>query len=263
MATNTLSTFSLYKPNSTPPFFPPNSSTKPPLQIHNLHTQTPTHKICNYSKNNSTLTPISKRSFSRIQAVVEEEAVAVEGESVSGDTSASTVSVQVSPSDVLTMLFKAEGTMNEAVIPAIYQALEGVEGVSDLKVQVVEGIASVELTKQTTHFSSPYPPTLLSIIFWQAIVILTWPESICLLWPQHQSSIIILVRLFSNNWNSKKFCTLHLLFYAGIFVTRSLLTKQTTVQATGVASGLVEIIQGSGFKLQTLTLSFQDEDDMK
>ncbi|GAA0142477.1 hypothetical protein LIER_42725 [Lithospermum erythrorhizon] len=75
--------------------------------------------------------------------------------------------------------------MNEAVIPAIYQALEGVEGVSDLKVQVVEGIASVELT------------------------------------------------------------------------------KQTTVQATGVASGLVETIQGSGFKLQTLTLSFQDEDDMK
>ncbi|KAK1257163.1 hypothetical protein QJS04_geneDACA000146 [Acorus gramineus] len=39
------------------------------------------------------------------------------------------------------------------------------------------------------------------------------------------------------------------------------LAKQTTVQATGVASSLVEIIQGAGFKLQTLNLSFEDEED--
>ena len=38
----------------------------------------------------------------------------------------------------------------------------------------------------------------------------------------------------------------------------SQLTKQTTVQATGVVSSLVELIQGSGFKLQTLNLSFVD-----
>lgn len=38
------------------------------------------------------------------------------------------------------------------------------------------------------------------------------------------------------------------------------LKKQTTVQATGVASSLVETIQGSGFKLQTLNLSFEDEE---
>ena len=38
------------------------------------------------------------------------------------------------------------------------------------------------------------------------------------------------------------------------------LKKQTTVQATGVASGLLETIQGSGFKLQTLNLSFEDEE---
>ena len=38
------------------------------------------------------------------------------------------------------------------------------------------------------------------------------------------------------------------------------LEKQTTVQATGVASSLVETIQGSGFKLQTLNLSFDDEE---
>jgi hypothetical protein len=40
------------------------------------------------------------------------------------------------------------------------------------------------------------------------------------------------------------------------------LTKETTVQATGVASNLVEAIQGAGFKLQTLSLSFDDFDDI-
>ncbi|CAD6249288.1 unnamed protein product [Miscanthus lutarioriparius] len=39
------------------------------------------------------------------------------------------------------------------------------------------------------------------------------------------------------------------------------LTKETTVQATGVASNLVEAIQGAGFKLQTLSLSLDDFDD--
>ncbi|CAM8983029.1 unnamed protein product [Rhodiola kirilowii] len=87
----------------------------------------------------------------------------------------------VSPSDVLTMLFQAEGTMSETAIPTVTKALEEIEGVTNLKVQVLEGIASVELT------------------------------------------------------------------------------KQTTIQATGVASGMVEKIQGSGFKLQTLNLSFLDE----
>ncbi|KAH8519158.1 hypothetical protein H0E87_000824 [Populus deltoides] len=94
-----------------------------------------------------------------------------------------TVSVPVSPSDTLTMYFQAEGTMNETAIPKVTKALEGTEGVTDLKVRVLEGIASVELT------------------------------------------------------------------------------KQTTVQATGVASSLVELVQSSGFKLQTLNLSFQDVED--
>jgi hypothetical protein len=44
-------------------------------------------------------------------------------------------------------------------------------------------------------------------------------------------------------------------------VTFIQLTKQTTVQATGVASSLVELVQSSGFKLQTLNLSFQDVED--
>ncbi|XP_072981330.1 uncharacterized protein [Typha angustifolia] len=108
----------------------------------------------------------------------EEEEVVVEGPPADQP-----VSVPVSPSDMLTMFFKAEGTMDESAIPAVAKALEGTEGVSDLMVQVTEGIASVELT------------------------------------------------------------------------------KQTTVQATGVASNLIEIIQGSGFKLQNLNLSFEDEED--
>ncbi|XP_047310243.1 uncharacterized protein LOC124913854 [Impatiens glandulifera] len=92
------------------------------------------------------------------------------------------VVVPVSPSDVLTMFFQADGMMNEALIPAISGALQETDGISNLEVKVVEGIASIELK------------------------------------------------------------------------------KQTTLQATGVASSLVEIIQGKGFKLQTLNLSFEDED---
>ncbi|KAL2335616.1 hypothetical protein Fmac_016829 [Flemingia macrophylla] len=92
------------------------------------------------------------------------------------------VVVPISPSDTLTMFFQAEGTMSETVIPALTKAIEETEGVTDLKVQLAEGLAIVELR------------------------------------------------------------------------------KQTTVQATGVASGLVETIQGSGFKLQTLNLSFEDEE---
>lgn len=82
----------------------------------------------------------------------------------------------------LILYFKAEGTMEERAIPKITQALEGVDGVSELEVLIEEGIGSV------------------------------------------------------------------------------VLTKETTVQATGVASNLVEAIQGAGFKLQTLSLSFEDFD---
>ncbi|MFS7998972.1 hypothetical protein Hanom_Chr12g01160361 [Helianthus anomalus] len=76
------------------------------------------------------------------------------------------------------MYMEAEGAMSEATIPSITNALEGTDDISDLKVQVLEGIASVE---------------------------------------------------------------------------------KTTVQSAGVASNLVEIIQNSGFKLQTLNLSFDDD----
>ncbi|MFS7991255.1 hypothetical protein Hanom_Chr12g01068621 [Helianthus anomalus] len=75
------------------------------------------------------------------------------------------------------MYMEAEGAMSEAAIPSVTNALEGTDDISDLKVQVLEGIASVE---------------------------------------------------------------------------------KTTMQVAGVASNLVEIIQNSRFKLQTLNLSFDD-----
>ncbi|KAJ8640308.1 hypothetical protein MRB53_017002 [Persea americana] len=120
----------------------------------------------------------------RIRAVSEETLVP-EGQEDEAPPSEQPVSVPVSPSDMLTMFFKAEGTMDESAVSTVMKTLEEQEGISDLTVQVLEGIASVELT------------------------------------------------------------------------------KQTTVQATGVASNLVEIIQGAGFKLQALNLSFEDEEDMK
>ncbi|THU68944.1 hypothetical protein C4D60_Mb08t09170 [Musa balbisiana] len=125
------------------------------------------------------------------KAVAEGEAAASEEEPTAEAVAAAattaeedaTVAVAVSPSDMLTMFFQAEGTMDESAISGVSKALEGQEGISDLNVRVAEGIATVELT------------------------------------------------------------------------------KQTTVQATGVASNLVEVIQGAGFKLQALNLSFEDEED--
>ncbi|KAL2897035.1 Transaldolase [Bienertia sinuspersici] len=110
-----------------------------------------------------------------------EEAVADEEASPSPSPEQN-VAIPVSPSDKLLMFFQAEGTLTDSAIPNVTQALEGTEGVSNLKVRISEGIASVELT------------------------------------------------------------------------------KQTTIQAAGVASSLLEAIQGAGFKLQTLNLSFEDEE---
>ncbi|KAI3748065.1 hypothetical protein L6452_10901 [Arctium lappa] len=139
------------------------------------------------SYSNSFLSNKKLSNFNKIRSVAEEETVTAAEDTTTTTTTNQgevepTVSVPVSPSDILTMFFQAEGTMSEAAIPSVTSALQETEGISSLRVQVHEGIASVELK------------------------------------------------------------------------------KQTTVQATGVASNLVEIIQSSGFKLQALNLSFEDED---
>ncbi|XP_074576024.1 uncharacterized protein LOC141832418 [Curcuma longa] len=128
---------------------------------------------------------VSRRATAEGEAVAlaEDQAAETVVAAATKEGEDATVAVPVSPSDLLTMHFQAEGTMDESAIPAVSKALQGSEGTSDVSVRVDEGIAIVELT------------------------------------------------------------------------------KQTTVQATGVASNLVEIIQGAGFKLQSLNLSFVDEED--
>ncbi|KAJ3691570.1 hypothetical protein LUZ61_020734 [Rhynchospora tenuis] len=120
-----------------------------------------------------------------VKAVAEEETglISEGGEEVVTAPSEDTVSVPVSPSDMLIMYFKAEGTMDDTAIPGVTGVLEAQDGIYDLEVTNAEGVATV------------------------------------------------------------------------------VLTKETTVQATGVASKLVELIQSSGFKLHTLSLSFEDEED--
>ncbi|KAI3722337.1 hypothetical protein L2E82_33372 [Cichorium intybus] len=144
------------------------------------------HGCINIPNSYPSLSVIKKNlsNLKKIRSVAEDTVIPEQQEDTSssqGEAEA-TVSVPVSPSDILTMFFQAEGTMSEAAIPSVTSALQETEGISDLRVQVLEGIASVELK------------------------------------------------------------------------------KKTTVQATGVASNLVEIIQNSGFKLQALNLSFEDED---
>ncbi|GMY13459.1 EG2771 [Fagus crenata] len=185
MASNTLSlsiSFSASSPHSTP--YP----TK-------LLRTIPSPSLSFPFRNHAVLNSLQQRHFSvkkkkqllGLARSVEEETQIIpeeQQETSSSSPDQLAVSVPVSPSDILTMFFQAEGVMNEAIIPNLTRALEETEGISNLKVQVVEGIASVELT------------------------------------------------------------------------------KQTTVQATGVASSLLETIQGTGFKLQTLNLSFEDEEEL-
>ncbi|XP_048626164.1 uncharacterized protein LOC125593843 isoform X1 [Brassica napus] len=139
-------------------------------------------RVCSFSA----FTKQSRLGLRKLSCLGEggEDGVAIADEEQQQQQQQETVSVPVSPSDMLTMFFQADGTLNEAAIPNVTKALQDIDGVSNLKVQVSEGVAVVELS------------------------------------------------------------------------------KQTTVQATGVASSLVETIQGAGFKLQTLNLSFEDEDEV-
>lgn len=114
----------------------------------------------------------------RLRAVAEDTELVSEGTQEEQQLSA-----VVSQSDKLTMIFKADGTITESLVGKVSQTLQALEDVSDVKVETLEGITTVELV------------------------------------------------------------------------------KQTTVQATGVASGLVEMLLGMDFKLQSLCLSFEDEED--
>ncbi|KAM2525363.1 hypothetical protein TB1_022881 [Malus domestica] len=177
MATVSASTFS-----PIPSFRTPNHSHSLGIPI-----LSPTVSFRNVSASFQRLTHKDRRFWrpTILKAVEEETPIPAEEEAaVSSEQPEQPVSVPVSPSDTLTMVFQADGTMSDAAIPSVTKALQETEGITNLKVEVIEGIATVELT------------------------------------------------------------------------------KQTTVQATGVASSLVETIQGKGFKLQTLNLSFDEEEEV-
>ncbi|RDX72628.1 hypothetical protein CR513_47854, partial [Mucuna pruriens] len=169
---SSLSLHSIRLSSSTLPSFSSSSSSSPSLAF------------CSFPMRSRTTILKAQTIKKRVGKAVEEETQQeLTAESEQPSTSEQQpVAVPISPSDTLTMFFQAEGTLSETAVPALTKALEETEGVTDLKVQVAEGLAILELK------------------------------------------------------------------------------KQTTVQATGVASGLVETIQGSGFKLQTLNLSFEDEE---
>ncbi|KAK1410134.1 hypothetical protein QVD17_36667 [Tagetes erecta] len=168
----------IFKPHQNPNILFPTISCSLPIRLQLPH---PSINIPN-SYHNSSLFQKRLSNLNKIRSsVAAEETVIPEESSSDQEEVEPTVTVPVSRSDMLTMFFKAEGTMSESAIPSVASALQETEEISNLKVQVLEGIASVELK------------------------------------------------------------------------------KKTTVQATGVASNLVEILQNSGFKLQTLNLSFDDD----
>ncbi|KAJ0818056.1 putative heavy metal-associated domain, HMA [Helianthus annuus] len=182
-ASSSISCYSIFKPHKNPNTL---LSFSLPIPLQSSHPCISINIPNSYPNSPVVLqTRFSNLNKIRSSVAEEETVVAPEQEEQSsgnqGDVVEATVTVPVSRSDVLTMFFQAEGTMSEGAIPSVTSALEETEGISSLRVQVLEGIASVELK------------------------------------------------------------------------------KKTTVQATGVASNLVEIIQNSGFKLQALNLSF-DED---
>ncbi|KAJ0551141.1 putative heavy metal-associated domain, HMA [Helianthus annuus] len=183
-ASSSISCYSIFKPHKNPNTL---LSFSLPIPLQSSHPCI-SISIPNSYPNSPVVLQTRFSNFNKIRSsVAEEETVVVpqqqeeQSSGNQGDVVEATVTVPVSRSDVLTMFFQAEGTMSEGAIPSVTSALEETEGISNLRVQVLEGIASVELK------------------------------------------------------------------------------KKTTVQATGVASNLVEIIQNSGFKLQALNLSF-DED---
>ncbi|XP_042494296.1 uncharacterized protein LOC122073736 [Macadamia integrifolia] len=79
----------------------------------------------------------------RVMSLAAEDTVITAAEEKEESPVDEPVSIPVSPSDMFTMLFQAEGTMAESNVPTVTKALQEIEGVGDIKVQIVEGIASV------------------------------------------------------------------------------------------------------------------------
>ncbi|KAH9288376.1 hypothetical protein KI387_032493 [Taxus chinensis] len=77
-----------------------------------------------------------------LRAVAEEEETQIEEQ-------AGTTSV-LTQSDKLTIFFQIEGTLDDKLVKRVTQALEDLEDVSNVMVETVEGITTIELVKHTT-----------------------------------------------------------------------------------------------------------------
>ncbi|KAH9608041.1 hypothetical protein KSS87_011659 [Heliosperma pusillum] len=176
------------------------------------------------------------------------------------------VAIPVSPADRLIMFFQAEGTMNELAIPSVTQALEDIGftiNISLLRLTFVGFLISVgsqAMNADANLATSKLPHCLqyrgdrILIKFHHAPKQKS-TESLASLQMERFDVSIWLFYVFQG---TEGISDLKVHISEGIATVE--LTKQTTIQATGVASGLLEAVQGAGFRLNTLNLSFEDEE---
>ncbi|XP_039004029.1 uncharacterized protein LOC120130954 [Hibiscus syriacus] len=101
-------------------------------------------KLCSFSSNSISLSSRKTKTLDgtwKLKSAEEGETSVSQQEDPVVAEQQDSVSVPVSPSDTLRMYFQADGMLNEAEIPKVTKALEGAEGVSNLKVQVLEVLA--------------------------------------------------------------------------------------------------------------------------
>ncbi|RYR08336.1 hypothetical protein Ahy_B05g075981 [Arachis hypogaea] len=227
-----------------------------PFQNSKLFLPRRARTTCNNTNNN-------RRSRWLFVTKAVEEEVQQQQQQEEATTEQQPVVVPVSPSDTLTMFFQAEGTMSESAIPTVSKALE------DDDEEIKEGV-----DRGVRHGLSIYagPCELAGICNSYFMNVLDSAYALrnkCkfVIWGKRGKAsevACVLVELFlSLHSTFPSFSDIEGVASLKVQVLEGLATvelkKQTTVQATGVASSLVETIQGSGFKLQTLNLSFDEE----
>ncbi|XVF58135.1 hypothetical protein PTKIN_Ptkin07bG0038700 [Pterospermum kingtungense] len=112
---------------STPPRLISKTHFKTPESLYfypnSIHFQT---KVCTFSFKNSTLSFKDKKQHRiwKLKSAEDEGAAVPEQEETATAEQQESVSVPVSPSDILKMYFQADGTLNEAEISKVTKALE-------------------------------------------------------------------------------------------------------------------------------------------
>ncbi|CAI9263461.1 unnamed protein product [Lactuca saligna] len=126
-ASPSISCFTAIKPNKNPTSLFPTSISTSTFSC-SLSNRLRVARVCFSIPNSDPNSSVSKTNLSnlkKIRSVAEDTVIPEQQEdtiSNQGEVEA-TVSVPVSPSDILTMFFQAEGTMSEAAIPSVTSAL--------------------------------------------------------------------------------------------------------------------------------------------